>query len=510
MKQDLFMLVWDMDVNKGGINQVMLHRSALLSEQYNVTLITLDYKENYKAIERELLKSGRLNPKVKLLNIHDYYRDKYTDGKVTETQESYYNEQTQLLETGYQVQDNEVKNKNYARYFTNGIYAKYKKWNKHGELLHIDFFNENRCRTHREAFFPNGVLYRKTFFDLHSNKPIQDLFYTDEGKCYLNKWYNSQNGNVVRIFLINPQDDSIEMFSNNNEFSTYWMTDLSLKAPYKPIVICDGPGSTKAMLNVSSKFIYKVSAIHSNHFSNPHTYGSSLKSNHVDILKNIQNLDALVLLTEDQKEDIIKQFGDSGNIYVIPHFIEPLTTKDVKKDTKLVSILARYNPEKGIDSSINAFRKVVDRIVDAKLEIYGDGPDKERLENLIKELNLSENVFLKGYTNNVGEVFSKSLISLLTSKFEGFSLVLLESLVSKTPVISFDVLYGPKDIIIDGENGFLIPNSDINSLADKIIWMLENPNNAKEMGLSGKEYVLNKYSFKEHKKSWLDLLTSFK
>ena len=510
MKQKLFMLVWDMDVNKGGINRVMLNRSSLLSEYYDVTLLTLDFKVNYDNIQEDLLKIGRLNNNVNILNIHDYYRDKYDNGKLTGSQVNYYKEQVVLKEAGYQVQDDEVKTKNYARYFKNGTYTKYKKWNKDGMLLHIDHFNEQRNRLSREHFLPDGFLYRKTFFDLQLNKPVQDLFFTKEGKCFLSKWYNPKEGNVIKVFLINPKDNSVKMFSNNREFNTFWLTELSLKVHQKPIVICDGPGSTSVMLNVSSDLIYKISAIHSNHFSSPYKYGSPIKKNHLTILENINNFDALVVLTESQKEHILKQYGQHDNIHVIPHFIEPLTKDIVNKDPKLITMVARYHAEKNIDLAILAFRKVVDKVPDAKLEIYGDGPDVNRLKSLIEEHNLKNNVFLKGYLNKVENAFSKSLASLLTSKYEGFSLVILESMACSTPVISFDMLYGPKDIIINEVNGILIPNSDTDLLAEKVIWLLENPTVAKDMGLNGKKYVLEKYAVKKHKKDWLNLLTPLK
>ena len=377
-------------------------------------------------------------------------------------------------------------------------------------LLHIDHFDENRNRVFREYFLPDGFLYRKTFFDLQLNTPTQDLFFTRDGKCFLNKWYNPEKGNITNVFLMNPKDNSVKKFSNNQEFNTFWLTELSLAAYQKPIVICDGPGSTSAMLNVSSDLIYKISAIHTNHFTSPYTYGSAIKKKHVAILNNIDKLDALVVLTESQQKHILQQYGQHENIHVIPHFVEPFTKGKVKKDLKLVTMVARYHPEKRIDLAILAFRKVVDRVPDAKLEIYGDGDDWNRLNNLIEEQNLKNNVFLKGYLNKVEDAFSKSLVSLLTSKYEGFSLVALESMACSTPVISFDVLYGPKDIITDGVNGFLIPNSDVELLAEKIVWLLEHPTVAKEMGINGRKYVLKKYDIKKHKKDWLDLLSNFK
>ncbi|AIF44611.1 glycosyltransferase [Virgibacillus sp. SK37] len=510
MKQKLFMLVWDMDINKGGINRVMMNRSALLNDKYDCTLLTLDFKKNYNDIKEKLKKSGRLHPKVNILNVHDYYRDYFSQSKPSKDQMNYYHTQKELYEEGFQVQDDEYSNNNCARYFKNGVYIKYKKWDKKQNLLHVDFFNPQRQRLSREAFSEEGLMYKKTFFEPQSNNPIQDLFYTIDGKCFLTKWYNPTTKKISNVFLINPLDNTIKKFASNQSFNSYWLETLCSDQPKKPIIICDGPGSTSVMLNVDSKLCYKVSAIHSNHFSDPHTYGSPIKKNHIDILNNIKKEDALIVLTETQKKDIIKQFDHSNNIHVIPHSIEPFKNKNLAKDEKLVTMIARYHPEKRIDLAILAFKNVIKKVPDAKLEIYGDGPAKESLKQLIKENHLENNVFLKGYVNNVTEVFSSSLVSLLTSKYEGFSLVIIESMMSETPVISFDIPYGPSDIIIDGENSILVENSNVEKFSEQITFLLKNPQTAIKMGEAAKKYATKNYSTKDHTKKWLKVLENLK
>lgn len=511
MKQKVFMLVWDMDIYKGGINRVMLQRSAMLAEKYDVELLTLDFKMNYNEISKKLLEMGRLHPQVIIKNVHDYYKTKFSSkDQIDDKQVTYFKHQTQLYEEGYEVQDNEIKSKNCARYFKNGQYIKYKKWDDEGYLTHIDYFNENRYRICREYFMKNGHMYKKTFFSYNTNKPVQDLFYTTDGKCFLNKWYDPEKGSITNVFLINPSTKKATKFNSNHEFNRYWLKELSMLSPTKPIVICDGPGSAKIPLELSNDYIYKIFVIHSNHYKKPYIPGSQIKENHIDMLENIKKMDALVLLTDTQKKHIIEQFGNYNNIHVIPHFIKPFKKEKLKtKDEKLVTMVARYHPEKRIDAAILAFKEVIRQKPDARLEIYGEGNDRKRLTELINENGLQNHVFLKGYVNEVETVFSKSIVSLLTSYYEGFSLVILESMASKTPVISFDVPYGPKEIIVDGENGYLIKNGEIKSLAEKIIYLLKNPKKAGKMGENAYHYVLNKYSHENQEKYWLDLLSKF-
>lgn len=507
-KRKLFMLVWDIDVDKGGINRVMMNRSKLLSSSFDVSLLTLDYKKNYPEIEKTLRNKSRLSPEVNIINVHDYYRRRFTRGSIPLRQLRRFKKEEKLIEKGYSIQLDEYETKKYARYFQNGVYSKYKKWSKKGKLSHIDYFNENRYRVQRDEFHKEGYLYRRVFFDFVHNKPVQELLYTPDGFCFLNKWFNSEDNSVKEIFLFERDKNNVSRFPNNREFHKYWLSELCSNEPLKPIIICDGPGSAIKVLELNSSYVHKIFAIHSNHFKAPHKYGAPIKENHISILENLRQEEALVVLTESQKQDIIKQFGDYGNVYVIPHSITPMQEVNVTKDLKLVSMVARLHAEKGIDEAIHAFRLVVKEVPDAILTIYGEGPDKKRLSQLIKELDLSRNIKLMGYSNYVEEVFSKSLISLVTSKFEGFGLVILESMYNKAPVISYDVAYGPSEIIVDGKNGYLVPDKDKEALANQIIYLLKNTDKAISMGEQSRSYVIENYSEEINKNKWLDLISN--
>ncbi|RIU94913.1 glycosyltransferase [Oceanobacillus picturae] len=504
MKQKIFMLTWDIDVNKGGITQVMLKRSAMLSDKYDVTLLTLDFKRNYSEIKKELSEMGRLHKKVNIVNIHDYYKSQLGKNKVTNAQLKNYKKQCLQNEKGFQIKDDYISNKK-IDYYKDGVLVKTKKWDKEGSLFYIDYFENNKRRAIREAFLSNGHMYKKTYYDSELGVPNQISFYTLEGNCFLTKELNPKNNKITKVILFN-QDESIQEFKNNDEFKVFWLTELCMREKTKPIIICDGPGSTNVMLQVKSTLAYKIATIHTNHFSEPHVFGSKIKKNHVGLLDNIDKEDALVVLTETQKNHIEKQYGKKDHIHVIPHHVK--STKKVpvaKKDPKLVSMVARYHPEKRIDLAIMAFKQVINEVPDARLEIHGEGPDRKRLEKIIKENNLKDNVFLKGYVNDFEKAFTKPLISLLTSKYEGFSLVILESMACKTPVISFDILYGPRDIISDKKTGMLIEESNIEQLADNILFLLKNPSTAIKMGEKARKSVRQNYSIKKQKKAWIDV-----
>lgn len=504
MARKVFMTVWDIDVNKGGINKAMLRRSSLFdNENYSSELLTMDYKTNYKEIEDYLRKSGQLSPNVNITNVYDYYRDKNTLDDISNEQKEFYNTICEVYEKDFWVENHG----DYARYYKNGIYVKYKRWRKDRTLSHIDYFSPTRIRIKREEYHKEGYKIRELYYHPSNNEVNQELYFTKDGFCYLTKWFNYTNGSQQKVCLFSPNSKDVIDFKNNSEFHVYWLNELCKSESLKPIMICDGPGSAIKVMRMEEELAYKVYVIHSNHFDSPHTFGSPIKKNHEELLNNIVNGDPIIVLTGEQKEDLIKQFGDYGNIYVIPHFIKS-TSVDVEKDSLLVSMVARYHPEKRINEAIEAFGKVVQEIPNAILNIYGDGDHKHSLQELINKLNLNKNVFLKGYTDNVSMVFAKSSVSLLTSKYEGFSFVILESLINKTPVISYDIKYGPSNIIDDGINGYLVPNNDKELLAQKIVYLLKNHELAVEMGKKGFLKILNEYSEKKHYEQWENLFNT--
>lgn len=498
------MLLYDIDVNKGGITRVMLNRSKLMNDRgVDVDLITLDYKTDYEEISAKLRGIGRLAEGVNILNVYNYYRDKNTETGIKDEAIEYYKDASLISEEGYQIQEDYEEKRN-ARYFIKGVYYKYKKWTKKGLLKHVDYFNENRCRILREEFTEEGNVYKKTYFDLSTNKEKQELFYTVDGFCFLNRWFNDK-GKISNIFLFDKHTNRVEKFKNNQEFHTYWLNELCSGYKEKPFLICDGVGSSTKVMEMDSKLVNRIYAIHTNHFASPHEFGSNIKDNHQPLLENLANVEAVVVLTDKQKNDIIKQFGNHDNLFVIPHFVTE-SDKHSYKQKNLVTAVSRYHKEKGLDELIKAFKLVRDKVPEARLEIHGDGPDRERLEGLIEELNLEDCVFLMGYSNSVDEVLGRSTVSALTSKFEGFSMVIIESLMNKTPVVSYDVSYGPSDIIESGKTGYIVPNRDREQLARKIIKLLKAPIKANVMGERGHSYVLNKYNEDNHFKYWLNLL----
>lgn len=203
--------------------------------------------------------------------------------------------------------------------------------------------------------------------------------------------------------------------------------------------------------------------------------------------KGVALLDKLVVLTEATR----KQWSSYADTVVIPNF-NSLYPKQLTADKYGCSVIAvgRLNEQKGFDLLIESWKKVHQHYPEWKVNIYGNGEEKGKLEQLIFEAGLTEVIHLNEPTKNIEEKYMRSDFYVLSSRYEGWGLVLLEAMGCGIPCVSFDCPDGPSDIIQDGINGLLVKNGDIDGLAEKICWMIDHPEERLKMGKNGRTRAL--------------------
>lgn len=199
-----------------------------------------------------------------------------------------------------------------------------------------------------------------------------------------------------------------------------------------------------------------------------------------------QNYDSVIFLTHNQKNQWISSQGDTGNLVVIPHESGPNDLGYSNADGFRCVYIASLVALKHIDLAIKGFKKVAEAIPQATLEIYGQGPEREKLEKLIEELSLSSNVFLKGYVINAQNFLRGAACSLSTSERESFGMPIIESYAYSCPVVGFDVNYGPNELIQNGKTGYKVKFGDYDALGERIIEVLNDKTN---------QYRINAYNY---------------
>jgi glycosyltransferase involved in cell wall biosynthesis len=220
--------------------------------------------------------------------------------------------------------------------------------------------------------------------------------------------------------------------------------------------------------------------------------------------KSIKKLDRLVVLTSQDKKQWPKSFN---NITHIPN-PNPLKGDQISAvQNKRVITVGKLDAQKGYDLLIEVWSIVAEKHPDWILDIYGQGEYHDLLYNKIKYLNLIDKVNLKGISKNIEIEYLDSSIYVMSSRYEGFGMVLLEAMSCGLPVVSFDCQYGPGELIVDGENGFLIPPNDVKELAGKLCFLIENLEIREKMSIKAKEYS-KKYEISKIMKQWDTLFKS--
>lgn len=194
--------------------------------------------------------------------------------------------------------------------------------------------------------------------------------------------------------------------------------------------------------------------------------------------------------------DNFKNEFRTKNLIVIPNPIWFTAKKAPNYSAKKVIAIGRHSYEKGFDRMLSIWQKVVEKHPDWLLEIYGEADPEIDLKLLVNSLGITENVKFLDPVNNIEDKYLEASFLILTSRFEGFGMVLIEAMTSGLPCISFDCNRGPRDIITNNYDGFLIENGNqdlfvtaINSLIDDEALRIEMGENAK---LAAQKYDLDK------------------
>lgn len=226
-------------------------------------------------------------------------------------------------------------------------------------------------------------------------------------------------------------------------------------------------------------------------------------------LKNaIRNLDYLVALGPGSRENYEKWFSDNKKtkIVEIPNILEKNSDNISTLSGHTLVSTGRMHPVKGFDDLLKVVKKVSEKIPDVKLNLVGGGEEYDTLKEQAKEMKIDDIVNMPGMVSGeeVNEYMIKSDIYVMTSHTECFPMVLLEASACGLPLVAFDVPVGPKALIMEGYNGYLIKDRNIDEMADKIISLFENQEKMKELGRNAKENV-NQYLPDNVMKKWYDI-----
>lgn len=277
------------------------------------------------------------------------------------------------------------------------------------------------------------------------------------------------------------------------------------------------PDVVISLLLRSTDFLYKIkdgsAKVIEHHFSRNYSEMFSVAQNRSPLSEFVykrrgkmeesylKKYEKFVVLTN---EDAALWGNDFKNITVIPNSISFQTEKKSDPENKIVLAIGRLEYQKGFDTLLEIWSQVYQNNPEWQLHIYGNGQEKETLLSIIQQKGMSKNVFIFPPTKNIEQALLSGSIYVMTSRFEGFPMILLEAMECGLPCISFTCKCGPRDIISDGEDGYLIEENNIDLFAEKLNELIQNKYLRELMGNNAKQNI-QRFSEKEVMRKWEDL-----
>lgn len=327
-------------------------------------------------------------------------------------------------------------------------------------------------------------------------------------------WLNDKG--LVFLTTINPVDGPEHSFrcghtgteyDSKDSYVAAWLNS-HLKSAKQVNVFIDEPYTCGIWQKFQHANMRKIAVIHTNHYRNKLNLEGGITPAVKPFVDSIACYNDLIFMTNAQRIDFIKDVNipKAINCQTIPHAMDDFSVT-LEPDNTVVTI-SRFNQfGKMIDQSITAFAMVADEFPDVQYHLYGSG-DKEYeayCNELIITLNMQDRIIMKGFTNDPIKVFQQALFSLQPTRFEGFGLSMLESLSCSCPVITYDIKYGPNEIIEHGKNGYLCELANVSKMAEYMRKLLSNKTTLHNMRKSASS-IHRKFSIERYENSFLSLI----
>jgi len=452
-----------------GFSDSVLRKIKLMEEKWNYKPLLLtcihniDQRKTKKWLETAGVGQVTLSPETRILNVYEHFQKSYAEG--LENKAIFIDDEKEPDNSGIsgiiEVEDSdEVEGKKQydgymaslrtVRYFKNG--------NAYKDVVYDDWGYLNYIREYSEI-----------------SEDIYDVkYYTTDGKVCIEALFRPTDKGIEheKIFLYDDNEEIIAECANSAELAAICLDRIMQDDKFYMLIVEDGLMSkTAAELNSNRKNAAKCIVVHSIFLVDAYDPKSEPQAFYKYLCANHDSFNGIIMLTKDAANDFKEIYGSEESLFVSPHpypFAINKTDFDSRDNLKAV-IISRLDQIKRINYAIEIFALVVEKVPDARLEIYGRGAEEENLKKLIKKLGLENNVILMGYTDDPLAILNTAVLFMMTSVAEGFGLTIMESICNGCPSFAFDIKYGPSEIIDDGRTGYLIPRFNKEIFAKKII-----------------------------------------
>ena len=249
-----------------------------------------------------------------------------------------------------------------------------------------------------------------------------------------------------------------------------------LRALERGVLVTTRPGFNVVVPRLVPRGVVTVGQEHMNfHAHNPGLAAA--------IRRRYPELDALAVLTLDDLRDYGALLeGTRTRVVRIPNALPELPGEPARTREKVVVAAGRVTWQKGFDLLIEAYEPIARRHPDWRLEIYGSGSRRRKLRRRVAQLHAHNDIFLMGVSSRLSERMAQASIFALSSRYEGFGMVIVEAMSKGMAVVSFDCPRGPSEIIDSGRDGVLVENKNVEALRRALLELIEDPERRSRYG----------------------------
>jgi len=419
-----------------------------------------------------------LNAGTRMLNVYEYFQNSYADGLENIAVYSRADDGTKYVEITdnvYEVYDGDTLVR--KEYF-----------NGYAGSLRMAGYYENGKRIEDKIYDDWGYLNYIREYNTKTGDIKGEKYYTTSGELCIESFHKKSKKDkeltLEKLVAYDNEGKIIGEYTDSAELASLCLEQIMSDDKFYIFVAEDALMAKAAtMLDKKRKNVAKCEVVHSIFLNDAYDMKSPPQPFYKYLCENHELFDGVLMMTDSAKNDFQKLYGSPEKIFIIPHpYPYEISRVDFEnRDLKKAVIVSRLNSTKLIDVSVDIFALVVKEVPDAKLEIYGRGDEEKNLRKQIAKLKLENNVFLKGYTDDPLAAFRTAALSMMTSWAEGYGMTLMESICNGCPAFSFDIKYGPSEIVLDGKTGFLIPRFNKETFARRIIDFYKNEGLQKEM-----------------------------
>ena len=376
-------------------------------------------------------------------------------------------------------------------------------------VYYVDYF-DNSNRVYRREFYKCGVLSSAEVFN-QFGKTILKQYYDTNATPVLEFYYYSASASdrslsqIVLHRRLSSDAEILQSFDSLRKFTAYFLDQLSVASQDSNIFLIDRSTPCLDALNCIESKKSKFYLVFHSKFEN----NGKLRGAYATVPNLLKSgiLSGVISATSGEAVEfssLLKLSSELSLNIPVGYSNLPKHVDYSLRDKNKIILVSRISQEKRVGDAIQAVIEAKKNNPDIYLDIWGYSNDEEennKVRSLVQVNKAGDYIHFKGYKKDLSEEYDSASIQLQTSKYEGFGLAMLEGQSHGLPVISYDVKYGPQELITDDYSGFLVTSGDTHKLAHAIDYLLHNREAASSMSQEAYENS-KKYSFENVTNLW--------